>query len=116
MKLINFFLKLIILAFRALLGGLSIIAFFYGAILIFEDNRIESFLLIICGSFFFILISGNIKRPLYLLILPVMVFSFFAGEIFGEGALLFFFFCTAISSSIITRHYSKKDRDQGVHE
>lgn len=109
-------IKLIVFIFRALSGAFSLMVSFTYALFFICEWRIELFLYAIGFAFVFIIISGNIKRPLYLLILPVLILSFMAIplELAKTGAdFLFVLFCGVLTTGLITRHYNKKERDQG---
>lgn len=110
-------MKIIINGFKVLLGSLSLIVVFYGVFYFIAENEwnIISFLSVIAGVFLFIIVSGNIKKPLYFLIIPAMMAPVLVDTLiikyeYGKGGMmcLLMFICAITTSYIIRRYYSKK--------
>lgn len=110
-------MRLLINILKGIGGGISIM-FVFAGVVIFSAEKNRScwpVIYIILGSVFFLILSGNIKKPYYILVIPGMLIPFIIDYIVqfdsGKGVIL----CTLIlifgiiTSALVRFYYSKKD-------
>ncbi len=103
--------------FKGIAGGISIMSVFVSVAIILEEGTRYplSLVCVLLGSLSFLTLSGNLKRPCHLLVMPGMLIPYVINCHVvqfdsGKGAVMCVMILVSgfVSAALVRRHYSKK--------